>query len=59
MTKTITLSPQYRVDSNRKSFIVPSLRLSGKWLANAGFHASKLVRVEVLHGKMIITSIEE
>jgi len=59
MTKTLTLSSHYRFDSNRKAVIVPSLKLSGKWLAKAGFQVSKLVRVEVQHGKMIITSIED
>jgi hypothetical protein len=58
MEKVIKLSPLYRENSNRKFIPVPSLRLSGKWLEEAGFQAKKTVHVEVQDGKMIITAID-
>ena len=60
MTKVIKLQPLYRQGKyDRMPHKVPSLKLSGKWLADAGFHHSRTVKVEVHSGKMIITSIED
>ena len=60
MNKVIKLQPLYRQGKyDRMPDKVPSLRLSGKWLTEAGFLHSTLVNVEVRDGKMIITSIEK
>ena len=37
---------------------VPQIRLSGRWLENAGFSPCTVVHVEVMQGKMVITSKE-
>ena len=37
---------------------VPSIRISGNWLANAGFEPTTLIRVEVQDNRLVITSIE-
>jgi len=60
MNKVIKLSPMWRQGKyDRMPHKVPSLRLSGKWLDNAGFHHSTKVNVEVRDGQMIITSIDK
>ncbi|WP_235024451.1 SymE family type I addiction module toxin [Caballeronia arvi] len=35
--------------------LYPWIRLAGRWLEQAGFEAGQQVRVEVQHGKLIIT----
>jgi hypothetical protein len=60
MTKVIKITEHYRKvgkwnDNFRK---VPKLTLSGDWLANAGFTPSKMVQVECVNNKLIVTSIE-
>lgn len=35
---------------------VPYIRLKGQWLAEAGFHRSHQVRVEISHGRLVITA---
>jgi hypothetical protein len=60
MGRIIKLQPNYRkvgkYDKNLK--VVPKLTLTGKWLEEAGFKASKLVRVECRSNQLIITSID-
>ena len=58
MTKIIKLQPMYREHKHNRTQIVPKLTMSGKWLAQAGFHPSKLIHVEVQNNRLIITSIE-
>ena len=58
MTKVIKLSTLYQPRDYHQYNKVPMLKLSGKWLENAGFKPSKTVKVEVSDGKMVITSIE-
>lgn len=58
MTKVIKLSELYRPKKYWQFTKVPMLRLSGKWLEEAGFQAKKTVHVEVQDGKMIITAID-
>jgi hypothetical protein len=58
MTKVIKLSELYRPKKYWQFTKVPMLRLSGKWLEQAGFQAKKTVYVEVQDGKMIITAID-
>lgn len=33
----------------------PILKLSGNWLAEAGFHVGDIIRVEVSRGQLVIT----
>jgi toxic protein SymE len=35
--------------------LVPWLKLSGKWLEQAGFDPGQRVRIEVQHGRLVIT----
>lgn len=59
MTRIIKLQPMFRqgkYDSAPKT--VPKLTLSGNWLQKAGFKPSKLIRVAVSDGKLVITSVE-
>jgi toxic protein SymE len=35
--------------------LFPRLKLAGRWIENAGFHADQRVRVAVEHGKLTIT----
>ena len=59
MNKVIRLSPMWRQGKyDRMPHKVPSLRLCGNWLTEAGFRHSTLVNVEVRDGRMIITSVE-
>jgi len=59
MNKVIKLSPLWRQGKyDPMPHKVPSLRLSGNWLTEAGFLHSTLVNVEVRDGKMVITSRE-
>lgn len=59
MTRIIKLQPQYRMGKwDTKWKVVPKLTLQGNWLQEAGFQPSKLIKVTVSDGKLIITSIE-
>jgi hypothetical protein len=59
MTRIRRLQPEYRQGKHdRMAYTVPSLKLSGNWLREAGFHPSKLVRVDVEDNRLVITSIE-
>ena len=59
MTRNIKLQPEYRRSKyDRMDHTVPSLKLSGNWLREAGFQTSKLVRVTVEDNRLIISSIE-
>lgn len=59
MTRIIKLQPEYRRGKYDRNFHkVPSLKLSGNWLIEAGFHPSRLVRVTVEDNRLVITSIE-
>mgnify|MGYP001027009252 FL=1 len=59
MTRIIKLQPEYRRGKyDRMDHTVPSLKLSGNWLREAGFQTSKLVRVVVEDNRLVITSIE-
>ncbi len=59
MTRIIKLQPEYRQGKyDRVARKVPSLKLSGNWLLEAGFHPSRLVRVVVEDNRLVITSVE-
>ncbi len=38
---------------------VPFLRLSGQWMVAAGFEIGERVRVEVEHGRLVVTPLDE
>ena len=48
-THSYTLQPQYR-----DKITVPMLRISGKWLAMAGFQIKQKVSITVKEGTLII-----
>ena len=59
MGRIIKLSTQYRPQMGGRYYKkVPSLRIYGNWLQEAGFEPAKLVRVEVRDNQLVITSIE-
>ena len=43
-----------RLDYGRRYMIVPELRISGIWLASAGFEAGRVVNIEVSENRLII-----
>lgn len=52
--KTITVTKLFR-PLRWESQFVPFIRMSGKWLAMAGFHPGTHVTVRVENGALIIT----
>ena len=60
MEKIIKIQEFYRQRGkyDKRMNIVPKLTLSGNWLAEAGFQPSKMVRVECVNNRLIVTSIE-
>ncbi|HCY41789.1 MAG TPA: type I addiction module toxin, SymE family [Prolixibacteraceae bacterium] len=59
MTRIIKLQPHYRQGKwDMKPKVVPKLTLQGNWLQDAGFQPSKLIKVAVSDGKLVITSVE-
>lgn len=60
MERIIKLQPNYVAKGKYHKIytIRPKLTLTGKWLEEAGFKASKLVQVECRSNQLIITSIE-
>lgn len=55
--KTLTVSKLFR-PLRWESQFVPFLRISGDWLAEAGFHIGKEVHVRVENGELILTPVE-
>jgi len=54
---TMKVGKAYRQRAGSPSLVaVPLIRLSGKWLAEAGFHAGQSIEVETLHGEIRIVS---
>lgn len=51
--KTLTVSSLFQ-PRRRGGSTAPHLRLSGQWLASAGFPAGSRVRVQVQHGQLVI-----
>lgn len=52
--KTLTVSKLFRPLKWKTQF-VPFIRISGNWLAMAGFHPGSHVTVRVENGSLIIT----
>ena len=58
-TRIIKLQPQYRQGKyDRTPKKVPKLTLCGNWLQEAGFQPSKMIKVAVENGRLVITAIE-
>lgn len=59
-TRHITISRLYRDnlhDGRRTSTsVLPTLRLTGRWLEQAGFHPGEKVKILVENGRLVITS---
>ena len=47
-------SPKWQGQWNTPTFF-PLLRIAGKWLIQAGFEPGQHVRIEVEHGRLVIT----
>ncbi|WP_206128343.1 SymE family type I addiction module toxin [Burkholderia sp. Ac-20379] len=65
--RTATIWEHYRHDGKNTTkpewleprTAVPMIRLSGKWIEKAGFEPAHRVRIEVTHGRLVITPIPE
>jgi cell division inhibitor SulA len=58
-TRVIKIQPEYRKNKfTRKLTPVPSLKLSGNWLENAGFHTGKIIHVHVENNSLVIHATE-
>lgn len=57
--RKIKLQPKYRLVDRRKSRVVPELRISGDWLAAAGFEAGVMVNIEISNNQLIIVPVAE
>ena len=55
LTLTRALRDRSPRDDYRPPTAVPSLRVQGQWLTQAGFHVGDRVRVQVEHGRLILT----
>lgn len=57
--RIIKIQPEYRKNKfTRKLTPVPSLKLSGNWLENAGFHTGKIIHVLVENNELVIQAVE-
>jgi len=58
--RVLKIQPEYRKNKwTRKLTPVPSVKLSGNWLENAGFHTGKLIHVYVEENCLVIQAVEE
>jgi len=58
--RVLKIQPEYRKNKlTRKLTPVPSVKLSGNWLEDAGFHTGKEIHVYVENNCLVIHSIEE
>lgn len=57
--RILKIQPEYRKNKfTRKLSPVPSLKLSGNWLDNAGFHTGKVIHVYVENNSLAIRPVE-
>ena len=57
-TRTLTVSELTRPANNYQGFtMVPFIRLSGKWLQDAGFKAGDHIQVEVEQVRLVISKL--
>ena len=57
--RVLKIQPEYRNNKfTRKLTPVPSLKLSGKWLQQAGFHTGKIIHVHVENNCLVIQAVE-
>jgi len=55
----LKIQPEYRKDKlTRKLTPVPSLKLSGNWLKDAGFHTGKVIHVHVENNVLVVEAVE-
>lgn len=54
MNRKIRVSKLARVNVSKKVRFVPMLRLTGDWLAAAGFCAGGVVEIELLEGGLVV-----
>ncbi len=62
--RTATIWEHYRNNGKNTECLeerttVPIIRLSGKWIEKAGFEPAHRIRIEVTHGRLVITPIPE
>lgn len=56
----LKIQPEFRKNKfTRKLAPVPSLKLSGNWLEDAGFHTGKIIHVFVENNCLVIQAVEE
>ena len=56
MSRRFTVSSQFR--PRRRGFAtVPFLRMSGRWLAEAGFPIGRPVAVRIVEGNIVISAL--
>lgn len=57
--RVLKIQPEYRMRKYARKFhTVPSLKLSGEWLANAGFLPGKIINVLVKDNCLVIAAAE-
>lgn len=56
--RSIKLQGDLRKRYNTRDIWVPQLRLSGKWLEEAGFKIGDQIRIEVSEGQLILKTPE-
>jgi hypothetical protein len=58
--RILKIQPEYRKNKlTRKLTPVPSLKLAGNWLEDAGFHTGKIIHVFVENNCLVIQANEE
>jgi hypothetical protein len=53
--RTLTISKLYRPLANGKMNAVPFIRMSGHWLAEAGFSQGDEIYIAIANGQIVIT----
>lgn len=57
-TRILKIQPEYRKNKfSRKLTTVPSLKLSGNWLDDAGFHTGKIIHVHVENNVLVVNAV--
>jgi len=57
--RVLKIQPEYRKNKlTRKLTPVPSLKLSGNWLDDAGFHTGKIIHVHVENNVLVVNAVE-
>ena len=57
--RVFKIQPEYRKNKfTRKLTPVPSLKFSGNWLEDAGFHTGRIIHVHVENNVLVINALE-